>query len=351
MIRRLKISAAVAVAVLCLSACEAVDTLVDRVSDGLVVAHDRVAFARENICGLPEGLRKVVRAMVLAKTDGKVNTGILCEFATEPAGPPKPAVAPGSEPGKEAAAMVPFVDLARASQAVYSPDPAPRLRALFGSNAKVEAIAAGPHFCAVCTFAADKERVTVVVNRGTEKDFGDILTDMRAYPWYSRALGIHHRGFGSGAGALWDAGLGERIQGAADVKRPVILTGHSLGGALAACEAGLMIEKTGKAPVGLVTFGAPRVGLRVFGVADIQDRLDARGREAGKFYRVQFRHGDDVVTEVPTFLPGWRHAAGYLIKVGFGSGDGFRDHMAAKYVAAVGLWVTEARQKNVIEGV
>lgn len=95
-------------------------------------------------------------------------------------------------------------------------------------------------------------RWIVVAFRGTEKDWRDIMTDLRGLPWWDRNLGWCHSGFLKRARASW--GMVRHVVMTDDVR--VYLTGHSLGGALATITAGMMVA-AGKLPAGLVTFGAP----------------------------------------------------------------------------------------------
>lgn len=93
----------------------------------------------------------------------------------------------------------------------------------------------------------------VIAFRGTvPSNVEDWLRDFDAAPVYDNALGFVHQGFLDGASSIHQAllaGIGVK---------PVVLTGHSLGGALAIVTAALM-RAAGKPPVALVTFGAPRV--------------------------------------------------------------------------------------------
>jgi hypothetical protein len=69
-----------------------------------------------------------------------------------------------------------------------------------------------------------------------------------------------HLGFSSALKRTW--GKIERILEAAG-ERPLFLTGHSMGGALAVLTA-CRLARAGRPPVAVYTFGAPRVGDRAF---------------------------------------------------------------------------------------
>jgi fermentation-respiration switch protein FrsA (DUF1100 family) len=137
--------------------------------------------------------------------------------------------------------------------------------------------------------------VAVVAFRGTvPSSWADWLRDFEAWPVRHEGMGWCHRGFLDGGMDLWPA-LQPLIAG-----RRVILTGHSLGGALAIITAGLM-TLAGNPPEALVTFGAPRVGgsaLRQL-LAPIPIR--------------QYRNGNDPVPDVPLL---YEHVRLPLIEVG-----------------------------------
>lgn len=70
---------------------------------------------------------------------------------------------------------------------------------------------------------------------------------------------VHH-GFSSALRRSWDR-IETILQSARD--KPLFLTGHSMGGALAVLTA-CRLAKMGRPPMAVFTFGAPRVGDRVF---------------------------------------------------------------------------------------
>ncbi len=103
-------------------------------------------------------------------------------------------------------------------------------------------------------FVADVGGAVVLAFRGTDS-FDNWLTDGNvaqvsdpAYP------GKVHRGFAAALGLMWP-GLKERLPAG----RPVWVTGHSLGGALATL-AGVRLLADGYDVPAVYTFGSPRVG-------------------------------------------------------------------------------------------
>lgn len=132
---------------------------------------------------------------------------------------------------------------------------------------------------------SETDGVMIIAFRGTvPTSWEDWFRDAAAWPTRlvdHPVLGPCHDGFATGADALL-----HQIRGAISRDKPYMLTGHSLGGALAIAEAGLLID-CGLAPVCLTTFGAPRVGMAPL------------ARLLAPLAGTRFRHGADPVPEVP----------------------------------------------------
>jgi lipase (class 3) len=123
----------------------------------------------------------------------------------------------------------------------------------------------------------------VVVFRGSTT-FQDWVRDFRAAPILTR-IGHVHDGFHAGMEHAWaDA----RVL----LKRPAIITGHSLGAARAAIMTGLMV-KDRVPPTARVVFGEPKPGFR-----DLADLIAA---VPGRSYRNGDGTHHDLVTDVPFF--------------------------------------------------
>lgn len=140
------------------------------------------------------------------------------------------------------------------------------------------------------------ERV-VVAFRGTINIEGWIR-DFDALPKSHPLLGYCHSGFLSGACAL--------VQTLTIPKdKTVVLTGHSLGGALAVLVGALRIA-VGERVDTLVTFGAPRAGFRAMRALWLAHEVR------------QYRRGNDPVTDVPLDIPimPYTHLANALISIG-----------------------------------
>jgi len=152
-------------------------------------------------------------------------------------------------------------------------------------------------------------KTNIIAIRGTEFDFEDILRDLRALPWWSRELGCFaHAGFLKAAR--------EVLPLAEDLSDPLIITGHSLGGAIAHLTAQLL-----KSPVRVVTFGEPRCIL-------------GRSLPVNADY-TRYVNGDDAVPEHPWELWGYRHQV-EATKIGHHdhrfSSKKFTDHKITEYI-------------------
>ena len=147
-----------------------------------------------------------------------------------------------------------------------------------------EFLSAGETQC----FIGSTADVLLVAFRGTES-LGDWLGNLDVFST-QKSYGRVHRGFWSAfqdVRELLDEAFAQWIS------RPVVITGHSLGGALATIAAA---EWQGVREIsGIYTFGQPRVGK-----ADFADF--AASHFGNRFYR--FVNDDDIVPRVP---PGYEH--------------------------------------------
>lgn len=140
-----------------------------------------------------------------------------------------------------------------------------------------------------CVVAASSDAI-VVAFRGTES-LADWIADLKLFGT-SRSYGTVHSGFCTAFELVRDA-VRRRIEQLASSDRKLLLTGHSLGGALAVVAAADMW--TDFPADAIYTFGQPRVGKGDFAAFGNQ-------RFSSRFYR--FVNDDDVVTRVP---PGFQH--------------------------------------------
>lgn len=177
------------------------------------------------------------------------------------------------------------LSLALASDLAYSPPGVVVNTALNVWNLKTcDFLAAGETQC----FIGSTAEVLLVAFRGTES-LGDWLGNLNAFGT-RKSYGRVHRGFWGGFQMVRE--LLEEAFSQLDAK-PVVITGHSLGGALATIAAA---EWDGVRDISAVyTFGQPRVGQENFG--------DFVASNFGqRFHR--FVNDDDIVPRVP---PGYDH--------------------------------------------
>ena len=147
----------------------------------------------------------------------------------------------------------------------------------------------GPQSITIGDARADlvpRGRELVVVCPGTHPaELADWIRDIDWWPEWFGAIGPCHRGFGSGAVALW-----ARIRRELPAGGRVTYCGHSLGGALAQ---GLAALHAAERPQSfrIVTFGAPRVPVACNWA---MTRLVRLGLEA-----VEYRRAGDIVPDLP----------------------------------------------------
>ena len=137
------------------------------------------------------------------------------------------------------------------------------------------------------------EHDSVVVFRGTEpNEWGDIQADANALTAIAETIGKVHRGFKAEVDELWP-----HIEGAlAENSKPLWITGHSLGGAMATiCTGRCLISHIRSEPSELHTFGSPRVGCKKY-------------VNFSNVPHFRWVNNNDIVTRVPTVWMGYRHS-------------------------------------------
>lgn len=147
------------------------------------------------------------------------------------------------------------------------------------------------------------------------------LADLDMGPMIVPGVGGVHAGFWLAAQAV-----AEQVAAVA-ARGPLVLTGHSLGGALAVASAALL-HLVGRTPGALITFGAPKVGIG-----------QGLGAMLTAWQPAQCRHAADPVPDLPIRIPGlmdWRHLSPLLTQLGPPGGmPRVSDHAIAAYVAAL----------------
>jgi len=150
-------------------------------------------------------------------------------------------------------------------------------------------------------FIIGNQRIIVIAFRGTEpSNLQDWMTDARIklQPAFG---GNVHSGFLTGLNHVWDL-LVEKLNEFQSQNQPILVTGHSLGAALATLAVARLREMD-KTVNGLYTFGSPRVGDIAFATKFNQDF------EKNAF---RFVNDNDVVTRVVPRSFGYKHVGNLL---------------------------------------
>ena len=136
-------------------------------------------------------------------------------------------------------------------------------------------------------FIAQGPAFSVLCFRGSD-DIRSWITNLDALsaPW--RGGGKAHRGFAAALDVAW-ASVDAAVRKAAT---PMVMTGHSLGAALATLAASLHPDAE------LITFGSPRVGDAAFGAAMEERPADSR----------RYVNNRDIVCRLPSARLGYQHA-------------------------------------------
>ncbi len=137
------------------------------------------------------------------------------------------------------------------------------------------------------------EHDSVIVFRGTEADdWNDIKADANAIAALAETVGKVHSGFKGEVDEIWPL-IEKELE--ANTK-PLWFCGHSLGGALATiCGGRCVLSYLKMEPMGVYTFGSPRVGCR-------------RYVNHVPLSHYRWVNNNDIVTRVPPVLLGYRHS-------------------------------------------
>nr|VFJ54927.1 MAG: Lipase (class 3) [Candidatus Kentron sp. DK] len=250
--------------------------------------------------------------------------------------------------------------MARLSKEIYrkrsEEDPAPDekriLRSLQEDDKRFQSVRGVDKNSTQAALVAHQDYLCMVF-RGTD-ELVDWLDNINAFST-KQLFGEFHRGFWHSVEDVWEvlfSGYQELLE---RKKRPLFITGHSLGGAMATIAAARFLHE-GRPFTSVYTFGQPRAltreTARIFN-AECKSR----------FFR--FHNNNDIVTRAPARLMGYSHAGHYLYiseqktihpEVGFwfrfldyfdgafeslkqqGSLDLIADHDINEYLDAVERW-------------
>ncbi len=201
----------------------------------------------------------------------------------------------------------------------------------------------------------EHEEYLCMAFRGTN-ELRDWLDNIDAFGT-DALFGQFHRGFWKSVEDVWQP-IDEKCRALQQVKRrPIFITGHSLGGAMATIAAARYIHED-KPFTSVYTFGQPRAMTR-----DTARIFNMECKQ--RFFR--FHNNNDIVTRVPARLMGYSHVGTYLYIseekqicpepgcwfkfLDYFDGafnavreqglDGVADHNMANYFNAVKLWHLE----------
>jgi triacylglycerol lipase len=145
-----------------------------------------------------------------------------------------------------------------------------------------------------CGIVGERQDAVVIAFAGTDPAVWETwATDFNARPSLNSDT---HFGFQAAADAVRDQ-VRDAIALSQRGQKPLFMTGHSLGGAVAALAAEFALSQGGN-PAAVYVFGMPRAGREQYRVrykASLGDRT------------FQFVHGLDVVSRVPNTGLGFRH--------------------------------------------
>lgn len=273
-------------------------------------------------------LQKLVKVRSSLRPDGNGKTGGDMSAPDAPAadGGPSPsapaggAASPGAVTDPDALPFNPVAVkldlnnalwLSRASEAAYQPTRA-GLLARLGGTFELAYEELGTTFGYTQFAILTRSDLVVLAFRGTEKVVEDWVTDAKCalVPAGGQVNAQVHAGFhgaleivGPDSKSLWSR-LRDELERATAGKRPLWITGHSLGGALAALAAHRLLIEGKIGVAGLCTFGQPGCGDQAF-CDELGQRLTSR------YWRV-VNHRDPV-PRVPTKLQGDYAHAGTLL--------------------------------------
>lgn len=136
--------------------------------------------------------------------------------------------------------------------------------------------------------------------RGTN-EIEDWIDNINAFS-VKELFGEFHRGFYNSVQDLWQEIDKTVKKFQSEHSRPIFITGHSLGGAMATVAAAKLIHED-KPFTSVYTFGQPRALTR-----DTSRLFNAECK--GRYFR--FHNNNDIVTRVPARLMGYSHVGTYL---------------------------------------
>ena len=146
----------------------------------------------------------------------------------------------------------------------------------------------------------EHEEYLCIAFRGTN-ELADWLDNINTLST-EQLFGDFHRGFWDSVEDVWEP-LDKKVKELqAQKKRPLFVTGHSLGGAMATVATARLVDKD-EPFTSTYTFGQPRALRKA--TAKIFDT-----KCKPKYFR--FQNNNDIVTRVPSSITGYEHIGNYL---------------------------------------
>ena len=146
----------------------------------------------------------------------------------------------------------------------------------------------------------EHEEYLCMVFRGTD-EIMDWIDNIKAFPT-KELFGEFHKGFWDATEEIWHHLYEKYQERYRENKRPLFITGHSLGGAMATIAAARLVH-IDKPFISVYTFGQPRVMK--------QDTARTFNSECKtRFFR--FQNNNDIVPRVPPRLMGYSHVGSIL---------------------------------------
>ena len=140
----------------------------------------------------------------------------------------------------------------------------------------------------------------VIAFRGTACR-ADWITDLEI-SWLDLGIGRVHHGFWGAARSVLDQVLALDLRAEPE---PVVITGHSLGAALAVVTA-WQLARLGRPVAAVITFGGPRVGDSAWS-RNYQSQMVNSQLETLREITWRIVNEEDIVARVPGWLMGYRH--------------------------------------------
>ena len=164
--------------------------------------------------------------------------------------------------------------------------------------------------------------------RGTDPDdWAALFIPLNLRPAIESGDAMGHEGFQRALNVVWP-----EVEAALPPGMPLLICGHSLGGALALLAASRLAARSPR----VCTFGAPRVGNEAWG----RRLLEATGNQV-----VRYVNEEDIIASVPSRRLGYAHAPAKVIRLheGGSSEDTADPTVSALELAAaiseLALWV------------